>query len=291
MTDLVYINGQFCPAENAQVSAFDRGFLFADGVYEVIPIYNGELFKQDLHWARLSESINALQLANNDKNSLIDSIKTITRQLIEKNNLQSGAGKLYVQITRGASLERTHIDTPKTPTIFVTTTKLNWPTLDSLKNGISAITIKDTRANWQKHKTISNLQNIIGLQQAAKENASEAIWYNQQSVLEGCHSNVFWVKDNVLYTPSSELPVLIGVTRNLVIELAEQLGIKCVRSLLKIDELKQADEIFITGSTKTLQPINKLDDRIIGSGGPIWQQLFASYQQTIPTKAVGAPND
>ena len=199
MQNIVYLNGDFCASEAAKVSAFDRGFLFADGVYEVIPIYNGKLFKQQLHWDRLGASIDSLALSNIKTSDLIFKLNNIAAQLIEKNNLQQGAGKLYVQITRGTNNSREHLANPDLPTIFITANKLDWPDINKLKAGAKAITIQGARANWQKHKTISNLQNIIGLQQAEKQNAVEAIWHDNNIILEGCHSNVFYVKDNVLY--------------------------------------------------------------------------------------------
>jgi D-alanine transaminase len=282
MTEIVYLNGSFIAADQAKVSAFDRGFLFADGVYEVIPVYDGKMFKQQQHFLRLYDSIKQLNIIDS-ANDFIITLGNIATALIDKNHLTSGAAKLYIQVTRGSSGERTHIANPTTPTVFMTIKALDWPSITKLENGISAITLNESRAVWQKHKTIANLQNIIGLQKASQQNAAEAIWHYNDCILEGCHSNVFCVSDGVLYTPEENLPILIGVTRNTVLEVASEIGIKTCCKKISLADLNNADEIFVTGSTKTLLPVTKLDGKTIsqGSGGKIWRALFAAYQNCI----------
>lgn len=277
---IAYLNGQFLPIEEAKVPVLDRGFLFGDGVYEVVPVYAGRLFRFKQHIARLENSLRGIRLPM--EQSLQD-WADICHQLIEKNSLQNAS--VYLQITRGVYTERNH-DFPAAPrpTIFAMISAL--PEVQPVPSdkdlqGISVITAEDIR--WQRCdiKAITLLANCMLKQQALECGANDTILIRSGVAFEATSSNLFIVRDGVIITPPLSEHLLPGITRDFVLWLAEQHGILTEQRLIPEHELLQADEIWLTSSTKEIRPVTRLNDVTIGDGtaGPVWRQMYNHYQQ------------
>ncbi|WP_018623339.1 D-amino acid aminotransferase [Kangiella aquimarina] len=277
---IAYLNGQLLAIEEAKVPALDRGFLFGDGVYEVIPVYAGRLFRFKQHIARLENSLRGIRLP---MEQTLQDWANICHQLIEQNSLNNAS--IYLQITRGAYPERNH-DFPANPnpTIFAMITAL--PEVQAVPSdkdlqGISVITAEDIR--WQRCdiKAITLLANCMLKQQALECGANDTILVRGGVAFEATSSNLFIVRDGVIITPPLSEHLLPGITRDFLLWLAEQHGILTEQRLIPEHELLQADEIWLTSSTKEIRPVTRLNDVTIGDGtaGPVWRQMYDHYQQ------------
>jgi len=276
---IVYLNGQYLPAEKASISVMDRGFLFADGVYEVIPVYKGKLFRLAEHLERLNNSLAAIRLPNPHSLSPWDDLLS---QLVAKN----GAGHLsvYLQVTRGVVAKRDHCYTQALqPTVFAMATSMPIAASEDIARtmGEKAITADDIRWKRCDIKSISLLPNILLKQQAQDAGAAEAILLRSGFVTEGSASNVFIVSNGMLWTPIKDNQLLGGITRDLIIDLVSHAGLSCAEADISEAQLRAADEIWVTSSTKEIVPIIELDNEKVGAGvvGPLWKQVAQLYQQ------------
>jgi len=275
---LVYLNGSFLPPEQAQVSVFDRGFVFADGVYEVIPAYGGRPFRLPQHLARLDNSLAGIRLSNP---LAARDWQTVFTRLVEAGG--GGDQSVYLQVTRGPA-ERDHAF-PKqvTPTVFAYSQTLKYPEPAQLAAGVSAVTVPDIR--WQRCdiKAIALLPNVLMRQQAIEQGAAEAILLRDGRMTEGSASNIFIVLKGTLVTPPKGPFILPGVTRDLALELARAHGLACEERAVTESELRNAEELMLSSSTKELLPITRLDGKPVGSGkpGPLHARLHALYQDYI----------
>lgn len=276
MDEIVYLNKEYLPLKDAKISVMDRGFMFADGVYEVVPIYGSVAFLPKEHFARLQKNLNAIKV-----NSPIsyDDFLSIINELIKRNAVQP-MQSVYLQITRGVCWERKQFVTGLTPTIFV---KLEQEEhAPTPKRALKAITVDDLRWGHCDIKGINRLANILMIQKAYFSHMDEAIIIEDEHVLEGCSSNVFIVENNSVITPPLSNRLLNGVTRKIVIDL-----IKSSYTLLEEDitraRLMSADEVWITSSTKEIEAVGVIDGQIIGAGsvGRIALDIQQKYQQYI----------
>lgn len=271
----VYLNGQFMPAEQATVSVLDRGFIFGDGVYEVIPVYGGHLFRFDQHLERLQNSLDAIRLPNPLR---AEQWQDMLSQLVQRNG--DGDQSLYLQITRGVAKRDHAIPAQVTPTVFAMSNPLITPPAEQLAQGVAAITMDDIR--WQNcHiKAISLLANILLRQQAVDAGTAEAILIREGQATEGAASNLFIVKHNTLITPPKGPLLLPGITRDLILELARANAIEAREATVSRADLAAADEIWLSSSTKEILPVTRLDDQPVGDGlpGPLWQRMLALFQ-------------
>jgi len=274
---IAYLNGRFLPLADVSISPLDRGFLFADGVYEVIPVYHGRLFRLAGHLQRLTNSLAAIQLECGLEPS---DWEAVLAELVARNG--SGNLAVYLQITRGAPEIRDHnfpeADTP--PTIFAMASPLK-PLPDApYREGISAITCADIRWSACHIKSIALLANVLVRQQAVAQGATDAILVRDGYVTEAAASNVFLVCDRLLLTPRKDHRILPGITRELILELAVANGIPCEEKDLPATLLAEADEIWLSGSTKEIIPVTRVDGRPVGGGvpGPLWRRMAALYQ-------------
>ncbi len=269
---IVYLNGKFLPLEEAHVSVLDRGFIFADGVYEVIPAYGGKLFRLSEHLQRLENSLNSIKLSNPlTEQQWVEILETI----ITKN---SGTNQsVYLQITRGPAKRNHNFPEQVVPTVFVMSEELK-----SLppSTGVKAITCNDTR--WQNCdiKSISLLANILLRNQAIETGAAESILIRDGYVMEGAASNIFVIVDGVAITPPKNQFILPGITRDLIIEAMQAANLPCKEADIPIAYLETATEIWMTSSTKEIVPIIELDGKMIGTGKPgvVWSQVWEIYQ-------------
>lgn len=274
---VVYLNGRFVAAEEAKVPVMDRGYLFGDGVYEVIPVYRGQPFLLEGHLARLQRSLDAIELANPLDNVSWASLIT---DLVSQNG--GGEQSVYLQITRGAAAQRDHIFPQAVSAgIFIMSNPLKPVPADWHQQGISCITVDDIR--WQRCdiKAIALLANCLLKQRAQEAGAQEALLLRDGLLTEGAASNAYIVSNGEIITAPSGPQILSGITRDLVLALAEKTGVPVQQRSASERELRAADEIWISSSTKELVPVTKLDDQPVGTGqpGPIWQDLQQRFQQ------------
>lgn len=277
---LVYLNGDFVAAEEARISPLDRGFLFADGIYEVIPAYNSTLFRFDAHMARLDRSLAAINLANPFDHQ---GWRELCQSLIDQNG--GGNVSVYLQVTRGTSMKRDHAfpNPPVNPTIFMMTSPIAVPEADSPDNavGAAAITLDDIRWARCDIKSVSLLPNSLLRQQAVANGAAEAILLKDGFVTEGAASNVFVVMAGRIVTPPKNHAILGGVTRDVVVDLCREHDIPLDETEISEFDLTQAEEIWVTSSTKEIVPIVSLNNRPVANGqpGPLWRLVAGHYVQ------------
>jgi D-alanine transaminase len=283
--NIVYLNGEYLPVEQAKVSVLDRGFLFADGVYEVIPIYHGKFFRDIEHLVRLENSLKSIKLAFNMSHK---EWHEIFKKLQKINGLEGQTKAIYLQVTRGAEETRRHAfpKPPVSPTVFVMIYDLLQRDFATLCKGYKAITRQDIRWEGCYIKSISLLPNILARQEANALGANEVIFIKEGYTIEGATSNLFMVKNGIIVTPPKSKHMLGGITRELVLELARKHDLPYREENITKENLAAADEIWITSATRDVMPITQLDDNIIGKGsaGPVWQKMikyFAAYKESL----------
>jgi D-alanine transaminase len=271
----VFLNGEFLPLSEAKISVLDRGFIFGDGVYEVIPVYHKNLFRLTQHIERLENNLSAIQINNpyNREQWLERLTDVINRQGQE--NLS-----VYLQVTRGIAPRDHAFPKDIKPTVFIMASELKQISLQSFNNGSTVITLDDIRWQYCNIKSISLLPNILLKQQALDQNAQEAILIRDGEVTEGSSSNIFIVRDQVIKTPVKTRKLLPGVTRDLVVELARTASMQCEETTITEQELFEADEVWLTSSTREIVPVVKLNDQQVGDGspGPVSRKMFDIYQ-------------
>lgn len=275
MNSKIFLNGEYVAADTAKVSVFDRGFIFGDGIYEVIPVYGSQPFRLEQHLHRLQTNLDAIKLKNPHTN---DEWSDIVDQLIGETDAVDQM--IYLQLTRGVA-PRDHVFPKNTsPTVFAFGKTLEYPDEKVLAKGIAVITTADIRWKRCDIKTIALLGNVLLRQQAAEHGAVEAILIRDNFVTEGAASNIFVVKDNVVYTPPKDEKILPGITRDLVVELLHNNKIDCQEIPVSIDLFHSADEVWLTSSTKEVLPIVQVDDKAVGNGkpGPMHKKVFTLYQ-------------
>ncbi|HET8817547.1 MAG TPA: aminotransferase class IV, partial [Pseudidiomarina sp.] len=242
MSGTVYLNGQWLPAAEAKVSVFDRGFLFADGVYEVIPVYGGRAFLLGKHLERLQYSLQAIHMDYHDGPDWSDCIA----QLIAVNQLDHGT--VYLQITRGSSNQRTHLPTRSLqPTVLLMTQSvpLRWSTPEPAKVAL----LEDIRWHRCDIKSISLLGSILLKQNAQEQHAIEPMLHRAGMITEGAASNYFAVKNDILYTAPTTNLILAGITRYWVLKLVRNMAIEVREEAFSVDELEHLDECFLTSTS------------------------------------------
>jgi len=271
-----YLNGIFLPLDQAQVSVMDRGFLFGDGVYEVIPVYGGKLFRLGHHLRRLQNSLDAVRIGN----PLVeDGWESVLAQLVAGNEGRDQT--VYLQVTRGVAPRRDHaFPVDSRPTVFAMCTPCLVSRDIDTEPGVAAITLADIRWQYCNVKAITLLPNILLRQQAIDADTAEAILLKDDYAIEGAASNIFIVANDTLKTPPNSPALLPGVTRDLVLELAKANGIRCLEADITTKELAGADEIWLTSSTREISPVIRLDDRPVGNGKPgaLWHRMIRLYQ-------------
>jgi len=279
MSSISYLNGSFLPANEARISPLDRGFIFGDGIYEVIPAYGGKLFRLDEHLKRLDDNLAAVRirqpLTNAEWTSVLNEV--VTRNQAIHGDEQS----IYLQVTRGVA-ERDHgfPDEHVEPTLFIMSSALKPLPASVAEQGVAAITHEDIRWKNCHIKSISLLANILLRQQAYDNDAVEAILIRDGEVTEGAASNLFALINDVLITPPKGPLLLPGITRDLILELAQQHNIPTCETFITPVQLINAEEIWLTSSTKEILPVTTLNGVAVGNGKPgkLWQQMTQHYQ-------------
>lgn len=273
-----FLNGEFLDLADAKISVFDRGLLFGDGVYEVLPVYNGEPFFLDKHLLRLHSNLEKIKIPAPD----IDWHAMIDRLIAENN---AGDLQVYIQITRGNQGARKHdIPAQLVPTIIAFTLHTAYPTLQEKEKGLRAKLIEDTRWLRCDIKSTSLLGNILLNDDAVSAGYQTSILVRDGLVTEGSTSNVFVINQaGKIKTPPLDNLCLPGITRQLVKELLEENNIPLYEEPILEKELFAAQEVWITSTTKEVYPITQINNSLIGTGkaGPHWRTIETAYQRLI----------
>ena len=276
MSEMVYLNGEFMPLEDAKIPVLDRGFIFGDGVYEVIPVYSRHPFRLTEHLQRLQNSLDGIRLAN----PLSDPawIKLV-HEIIAKNEGEDQS--IYLQVTRGVARRDHAFPKDVKQTVFMMSSPLTTPPREQIDNGAPAITASDFR--WLKCdvKSIALLGNCLLRQLAVDAGAVETILFRDGKLTEASASNVFVVKNGVLLAPPKNNLVLPGITYDVVLEIASAREFEVEVRAISESEVRSADEIWVTSSTKEVLAITTLDGKPVGDGRPgmLFRRMHALYQE------------
>jgi D-alanine transaminase len=274
---LCYVNGQYMPIEEARISPFDRGFLYADGAYEVMPVYAGRPFRFRAHAERMTRSLREIRMEDPHTQ---DEWRAIIAKLIEPN----GAVDQYVywQVTRGAELGRNHAPLPDLPrTVFAFAAPYPKASASAIENGVACITAQDTRWARCDIKSVSLLANVLLRQLSVDANASETILLRGGELTEASSSAVHVVINGEIRTPPNSPLILPGTTRGAVEKMAERLGIPCRAVNVTEGELREADEIWLSAALRELSAVTSLDGRKVGDGrvGPLYRRVREAFEQ------------
>ena len=273
---LCHLDGEYLPLRDAKVSVLDRGFIFGDGIYEVVPVYEGRLFCFDEHMARLERSLDELRIPNpHDRGGW----RTIAERLIEASE-RSPSQSLYIQITRGVAIRDHAMPAGLIPTVFVMLNPLK-PVADKARaEGVACVTAEEFR--WQKAhiKSTSLLGAVLARQISVEAGAAETLMFRGELLSEASSSNVWVIRDGAVAGPVPDHRVLRGIRYGLLQRLCESRGIPFALRDITRDEVFAADELLISSATKEIVPVTRLDGRPVGKGvpGPIYQALYAAYQ-------------
>ena len=270
-----YLNGQFLPLDEAKISPLDRGFLFGDGAYEVIPVYSRHPFRIDEHLRRLQQTLDGIRLPNPHT---LEQWRALVERIVQEGDADDLS--VYIQVTRGADNKRDQaFPIGVAPTTFIFSAPLITPTAAQRKAGIAVISALDNRWLRCDLKTVALLANVLLRQQAIDAGCVETIMLREGFLTEGAASNIFVVKDGVLLAPPKDHRMLAGITYDVVLELAAQHGMAYEVREIADAELRVADELWMTSSTKEVLPITTLDGQPVGDGkpGPAARQMYAWY--------------
>ena len=276
MTETVYLNGEFMPLDQARVPVLDRGFIFGDGVYEVIPVYSRRPFRLPQHLQRLGRSLEAIRLAT----PLTDGEWTrLIGEIIARN--AGDDQSVYLQVTRGVAKRDHAFPREAKPTVFVMSGPLVTPARELVENGVPCITGTDFR--WLKCdvKSVSLLGNCLLRQTAADAGAAEIVLFRGGHLTEASASNVFVVRRGTLLSPPKTHLILPGITYDVVLELAAAAGIPIELREIAEAEVRGADELWLTSSTREVQAIVALDGKPVGAGrpGPLFRKVYQAFQE------------
>ncbi len=286
-----YLNGHYGPVRNAKVSVLDRGFIFGDGVYEVLPAYDSKIFRFEQHMSRLQRSLDELRIPNPLSHP---QWLAIARRLIQAqiDAGSSGDQLVYIQITRGVAV-RDHVMPPGIqPTVFVMVSNMKLPTPEQRAQGVACVTADDFR--WQKAhiKSTSLLGAVFSRQISADAGAVETVMFRDGMLSEAAASNVWVIKDGHLMGPPRDQLVLEGIRFGLLEDICRACGIPFELRRITRAEVLDADELLLSSATKEVLPITMLDGQPVGHGetrgrpGPLYAQLYAAYQRAKATQAI-----
>jgi D-alanine transaminase len=273
---VAYLNGEFVPLKEARVSPLDRAFLYADSVYEVMPVYGGRVFRFREHFDRLDRSLAELQMRPAYSRQ---QWATLCDGLIARNG--GGDMYLYVQVSRGAEYGRNHAPLPDIErTVFAFASALPPLTRERLDRGVAAVTAEDTRWSRCDIKSTALLANVLLKQLAVDANAAETILIRDGRLMEGASTTVHVVRGGEIHTPPKSHSILPGTTRDVVSELATRSGIPFRAAPVTATELKEAPEVFIAAATIGTLAVTRLDGQPVGAGvpGPVWKQIHAAFE-------------
>ncbi len=278
---MIYLNGEWMPVEQAKIPVLDRGFIFGDGVYEVIPSYSGHPFRLREHLVRLQSSLDAVRIVNPYSP---ERWEELVREIVAKNPWEDQG--VYLQVTRGVAPRDHAFPKGVKPTVFMMSNPLITPAQSQREQGVAAVTVTDNRWLRCDIKSVSLLANCLLRQAAADQGAAESVLLRDGLLTEGSASNIFVVKNGVIITPPKTNFILPGITYDVVIELARANRLPLEIRQVSEAEVRDADELWLTSSTKEVLPISTLDGKPVGAGkpGPLaarMNQLYQDYKRTV----------
>ncbi|MFZ6725191.1 D-amino acid aminotransferase [Undibacterium sp. MH2W] len=277
---LVYLNGSLTPLSEAKIPVLDRGFIFGDGIYEVIPVYQRKMFRSDQHLARLFRSLTAIGITNPHSKeewlSLIDQVMTAH---------EADDQMVYIQVTRGVAKRAHAFPKEATPTVFIMTNPIVLPSATAREQGVACVSMEDKRWLRCEIKSISLLGNVLAAENAAEHGVTESIQFRDGYLTEASSSNVWIVKNGVMAGPPKDNLILEGIRYGLIQELCAAQNIPLEARRITKEEVFAADEVMLSSATKEILAVVRIDEQTIGKGkpGPIYQQLFQAYQQAKAT--------
>jgi len=273
---MVFLNGRFLPLEQATVPVLDRGFIFGDGVYELIPVYSRAPFRMDEHLARLERSLAAVRIANPYAR---DKWRSVIRELVAQ---QPGEDQgVYLQVTRGVAKRDHAFPAGVAPTVFAMSNPLVNPPRELVEQGVAAVSAPDNRWLRCDIKSISLIGNVLLRQQSADAGAAETILFRDGILTEASASNVFVAKNGLVLSPPKSNLILPGITYDVVVEIAQQLGMPLEFRDIREAEVRAADELWVTSSSKEILAVVELDGKPVGAGrpGPLFRRAWEGYQE------------
>ncbi len=270
MSRIAYVNGDYVPENEAKVSIFDRGFLFADGVYEVTPIVNGKLVDYDAHIERLDRSLNELKMAWPCSKP---ELRKMHEELVARNKLKEGI--IYMQVTRGVADRMFNFPKDIKSSLVAFPQIMNLVDNPNARTGVKVVTTPDIRWLRRDIKSVMLLAPVLGKQEAYEKGAAEAWMVEDGHVTEGTSSNAYIVKDNTIITRPLSNRILAGCTRRALFRLAKEHGVKIEERLFTPEEAYDADEAFLSSASQFVMPIVEIDGKRIGGGqpGPVVRKL------------------
>lgn len=275
---IVYLNGDYLRLGDARVSVLDRGFIFGDGIYDVVPAYSGRPFRMDEHLARLERSLASIRIQVGMQRADWEHLVT---DLIARSGL--GDCMVYIQVTRGVAKRDHAFPKAVSPTVFCMVSPFTRPDAAMREQGLSAVAIPDERWLRCEIKSVSLLGNVLAKQAAVDAGVDEVLQFRDGFLSEGAASNVWIVKNNVLLAPPRNNLILEGIRYRLLEELAEQAGVPFQARPISEQDVDDADEIMMTSATKEILPITRYNEKPVGSGkpGPVYEKLRKGYDQAI----------
>ena len=291
---VVFLNGELLPLSQAKVSVLDRGFIFGDGIYEVVPVYGGRLFRFDEHMARLNRSLSKLRIANP---ATRDGWLTRCRQLVAATAAAGAAGSavnqmVYIQITRGVA-PRDHVMPPGlVPTVFMMANEMKGASAEQRRQGVACTTARDFRWERGDIKSISLLGNVLARQMSADHGAVETILFRDGFLTEAAASNVWIAHEGALLGPPKSDHVLEGIRVELLRELCEDCGIAYNLRPITEADVRAADEVLLSSATKEVIAVTQIDGEAVGHGalrgkpGPVYGKLHEAYQRAKTTMSI-----
>jgi D-alanine transaminase len=273
---LVYLNGELTPLSEAKIPVLDRGFIFGDGVYEVIPMYGRKPFRAKQHMARLFRSLDSIGIPNpHSEEAWMSLINQVAAAYPADDQL------VYLQVTRGVARRAHAFPQETTPTVFIMTNPLTLPSPEAVRDGVACVSLEDKRWLRCEIKSVSLLGNVLAAQNAAENGVAESIQFRDGYLTEASASNVWIVRDGKLLAPPKDNLILEGIRYGLMEELCAAEGIPLESRRIAREEVFAADEVLLTSASKEVLPVVKIDDQIIGAGkpGPVFQKLHAAYRK------------
>lgn len=270
-----YLNGMFLPLEDAKIPVLDRGFIFGDGVYEVIPVYHRQPFRLPDHLRRLRRSLDAIRIPSPHDDA---GWTAIISELVARHD--AAHQSLYLQVTRGVAKRDHGFPWDIVPTVFLMTHPLSLPSAEAVEAGVPAVTATDNRWYRCDIKSTALLANVLLRQFALDQGAVESVLLRNGFLTEGSASNIFVVRDGVIATPPKSHLILPGITYDVVADLSRMHGFAYEARDIAEAEVRAADELWLASSTREVLAITTLDGRPVGTGrpGPMFQRMYAAYQ-------------
>jgi D-alanine transaminase len=282
---IVYLNGKFVPISQAHVSVLDRGFIYGDGVYELVPVYGREPFRLPHHLARLQRSLDGIGLPNPHTDTQWEAIirDVVARQPFDDQGV-------YFQVTRGVAKRDHSFPKGVAPTVFMMSNPLPLPSREQIENGVAVVTADDNRWHRCDLKTISLLGNVLMRQLATDRGAIETVMFRDGFLTEASASNVLIVKDGTIVVPPKDNHILPGITYDATMEFAEAAGVPLVVRPVPKAEALAADEMWLSSSTKEVIAITTVDGKPFAGGnpGPVFHKLWAAFQARKPRRLAAA---